>query len=138
MGSGNTKAIVLEARDAETVKPETAAKPPTRASHKKRDPDMPVMDARLYNWLPPRAQNIDDDREALRSLFQECNGEKWYIKIGWKTYNEPERWYGISVDRERVRGLTLPNNELKGTIPREVGSLVKLKALNVRHDEEYG
>jgi hypothetical protein len=65
-------------------------------------------------WLPSRSQNMDEDREALRTLFHNCNGEKWYIKIGWKTYDDPARWFGVKVDRQRVRSLELPSNELTG------------------------
>lgn len=60
---------------------------------------------------------MDEDREALRTIFNTCQGEKWYIKIGWKTYDDPARWYGITVDKHRIRGIDLPNNEIKGVWP---------------------
>lgn len=65
-------------------------------------------------WLPPRSQNMEDDREALKLMFQNCNGKKWYIKIGWKTYDDPTKWYGVKVDRQRVRSLELPGNDVTG------------------------
>ena len=126
----------------------TLDKRPTTSSQaslkKKADEheDKPVMDLRLYNWLPHRAQNIDEDREALRTIFTGCDGEKWYIKIGWKTYDDPARWFGVSVERTkgapRVRGLDLKSNELVGKIPRELGSLVKLKTLNLEGNSLTG
>lgn len=68
------------------------------------------------------------------SLMELCR--QWYIKLGWKTYDDPSRWFGVAVTKQghqfRVRGLELKNNELKGQIPRELGSLVKLKTLDVR------
>ena len=106
-----------------------------RGEKQKTVADVPIMDARLYNWLPPRAKDIDEDREVLRTIFNQTDGEKWYIKIGWKTYDDPSRWYGVTVERShgapRVRGVDLKDNELKGKIPRELGSLVKLKTLNL-------
>jgi len=83
-----------------------------------KDGDAPVMDRRLYDWLPPPAEDIDGDRDAARTIFFNCDGEKWYIKIGWKTYDDPARWYGVTVEKihhhPRVRGLELKGNELKG------------------------
>ena len=54
--------------------------------------DVPLMDARLYNWLPKRAKDIEEDAVALKNMFADCDGEKWYIKIGWKTYDDPSRY----------------------------------------------
>jgi Leucine-rich repeat (LRR) protein len=116
---------------------------PRGCKPKKGDPeDLPMMDARLYNWLPPRAKDLDDDRVALRTLFAHTDGEKWYIKIGWKTYDDPSRWFGVSVEKSRgnprIRGLDLKSNELKGKIPRELGSLIKLKTLHLEGNSLTG
>jgi hypothetical protein len=87
---------------------------------KKKGPgdDDPVMDRRLYDWLPPPARDIDGDREALQTLYSGCDGAKWYIKIGWKTYDDPAKWYGVAVEKvhhaPRVRGLELKGNTIKG------------------------
>mmetsp|Transcript_50296 Transcript_50296/g.64461 ORF Transcript_50296/g.64461 Transcript_50296/m.64461 type:complete len:319 (-) Transcript_50296:1183-2139(-) len=109
-------------------------RPQTSKKKDKEKDDVLVMDERLYYWLPPRAKDMDEDREALRTVFSNCDGEKWYIKIGWKTYDDPARWFGVKVDRNRVRSFELPQNELKGSIPREIGSLIKIKSLNLENN----
>lgn len=67
---------------------------------------------------------MEEDIVALRTLFNNCNGEKWYIKIGWKTYDDPARWFGVKVDRQRIRSLELPGNELKGMNSSFVNSTI--------------
>jgi len=46
---------------------------------------------KTIQWLPPRAQSIDEDSVALKTIFTTCEGEKWYIKIGWKTYDDRKK-----------------------------------------------
>ena len=104
------------------------------------------IDWRLMQWLPPRASSIDDDAEALRELYRHKkledgrpSGEEWFIKVGWKTFpKDPSRWFGVKVDKGRVRGLTLRSNDLQGPIPREIGSLVKLETLDLSDNKLTG
>ena len=107
--------VALLVGKAKGKDPEKTAKKSTK---KDAGDDDPVMDRRLFDWLPPPAKDIDSDRDALKNMFTGCDGEKWYIKIGWKTYDDPSRWFGVTVDKvhhmPRVRGLTLKGNELKG------------------------
>ncbi|CAN0387926.1 unnamed protein product [Pylaiella littoralis] len=67
------------------------------------------------------------DRYALRVLFRMAGGEEWREKLNWNTDAELSTWHGVTVnDQGRVVKLDLGNNNLRGTIPRELGKLTAL------------
>ncbi|CAN0318403.1 unnamed protein product, partial [Ectocarpus fasciculatus] len=71
------------------------------------------------------------DRAALLALFRSTRGSGWKNSNNWNTTAPLSEWHGVRVDGEgRVVKLLLNDNNLQGTIPRELGTLATLQKLN--------
>ncbi|CAM9663634.1 unnamed protein product [Scytosiphon promiscuus] len=72
------------------------------------------------------------DRAALVALFRCSGGSNWRQKKNWDTTEKVSAWYGVDVDEGgRVVGLQLPNNNLQGSIPKELAELSELRILRL-------
>ncbi len=70
----------------------------------------------------------EKDREALIALYNAWDGDNWTRNDNWCSDKPLSEWYGVGVDNGVV-DLSLPNNNLKGTIPHEIGDLQNLRSL---------
>ncbi|MBD1911721.1 MULTISPECIES: DUF4347 domain-containing protein [unclassified Leptolyngbya] len=80
------------------------------------------------------------DYAALKALYENTGGANWTNKKGWKDWdfssNTPpdmsvvSHWRGVTVTGDRVVALSLPNNNLSGTIPPELGNLSNLTSIS--------
>lgn len=63
--------------------------------------------------------------EALVALYNSANGPNWKRNDGWLRTNNPCNWYGVNCQMilGKVIHLMLPNNNLFGTLPKELGNL---------------
>ncbi len=83
--------------------------------------------------------SLDPDRAVLLSLFEATGGPDWENSANWGTDAPLGDWYGVQADVEgRVTELALPDNNLKGPIPAELGSLARLTALDVSRNGLLG
>jgi len=93
----------------------------------------------------------DDDYLALRALYLNTSGDYWLDRTGWPNaaffYANPTRpvgldvstWYGVNVDFNGcVIELLLFSNDLKGTIPSEIGLMTNLISLHLYNNELTG
>ncbi|MGE5342807.1 MAG: hypothetical protein ACM3SY_15140 [Candidatus Omnitrophota bacterium] len=81
------------------------------------------------------------EREALIALFNNTNGYGWTDKTGWKDaplhtdgFAMPgtERyWFGVKIFGDHVIQIYLRSNNLKGTIPYQLGNLSNLGNLDL-------
>ncbi len=80
------------------------------------------------------------DRAALMALHEDTGGERWTDRSGWLdppadvvafTAEALEAWFGVSVDSGRVVALTLPHNNVEGTLPEALGDLTALEQLHL-------
>ena len=72
------------------------------------------------------------DRESLESLYTATGGPEWTNNENWLTDAPLDQWYGIDVDDEnRVTGISLPSNNLAGSIPAELGNLANLTTVRL-------
>ncbi len=82
----------------------------------------------------------DDDYAALCLLYNALNGEVW-TKL-WKINNSAitaTAWPGVTFNTEgRVTAISLPNNNLAGTLPTEGFSLPYLETLNLSSNDIKG
>ena len=86
---------------------------------------------------PPPGESLA--REVLTLLYGELDGPDWNRSDNWVTDQPPGSWYGVTTDSEgNVTGLHLPNNELAGSIPRELGKLRHLEILNLAGNSLWG
>ena len=70
------------------------------------------------------------DRAALVALYEATDGPNWEDNRYWLTDAPLEAWHGVSADRwGRVTELSLSSNGLRGSLPREIGSLSRLTRL---------
>ena len=72
------------------------------------------------------------DREALISFYHKTNGPEWSNSTNWLTDEPLDAWYGVDTDSNgEVSGLKLGDNNLEGSIPRELGQLGRLQSLQL-------
>lgn len=68
---------------------------------------------------------------SLESIFYKTQGINWATQSGWLTEPDPCEWYGLSCSDGIVTGLSLPENNLAGDIPEELGQLTTLASLDL-------
>ncbi|MBN1183826.1 MAG: T9SS type A sorting domain-containing protein [Bacteroidales bacterium] len=73
------------------------------------------------------------DSLALVALYDSTNGSSWTINTGWKT-DTLGAWYGIKLKNGRVVEIGLNENNLNGTIPKQIGGLDSLERLILNHN----
>jgi parallel beta-helix repeat protein len=67
--------------------------------------------------------------KALIALYDSTDGENWLDNTGWNVTNSPCSWYGVSCRSKHVTGLSLGNNNLKGSISAKFLKLKNLESL---------
>ena len=72
------------------------------------------------------------DRQVLEALYHATGGPDWKDRTHWLS-NEPlSKWHGVETDESgRVTSLDLGQNQLRGTIPTELGGLASLQTLSL-------
>ena len=79
------------------------------------------------------------DRAALIALYNASDGDNWRNNTNWLTDSPLNEWHGVSTDEDgRVTELDLPENNLSGHIPPEIGNLVELTYLILRSNRLTG
>ena len=115
----------------EPMHPPGAAKPynidhTSIPEEKTRQPDAP---ASIY------CVNVTEiptsECEALVVLYTTTDGDNWTENTDWLVTNTPCSWFGITCESNNVLDLSLPNNNLVGSIPTELGDLSALEQLNL-------
>jgi Leucine-rich repeat (LRR) protein len=94
--------------------------------------------------IPPQ------ERAALIALYNSTDGDNWFDNSGWKTPPLDEdgfalpgtenSWKGITCDEGNttVINIVLVDNNLKGTLPPELGNLANLWALHLSLNQLSG
>jgi len=76
--------------------------------------------------------------EALVSLYTATNGDQWNDAAGWLVETNPSNWLGVTVEDGHVSRLSLPANQLQGSLPSQIGALTYLTELNFRDNQLSG
>ena len=80
------------------------------------------------------------DFEALKNLYNATNGGAW--KKGWRISNNAitaAAWPGVTFDEEgNVTAISLPDNNIAGTLPTEGSALPHLTSLNLSRNPLKG
>jgi Leucine-rich repeat (LRR) protein len=80
--------------------------------------------------LPAVAQIPPAERDALIALHDSTNGAEWTNRAGWLGAAGTEcSWYGVACSGGRVSSISLPSNQLQGSLPPEMGALSGLQDL---------
>ncbi len=78
-----------------------------------------------------KVSSLERDRESLRALYQATNGPEWTNNTNWDDNPNVITWEGVIVGENRVIGLRLPGNNLRGEIPNELLDIVNLEFLDL-------
>ncbi len=84
--------------------------------------------------LPAIAQVSPEERAALVSFYHGTNGSKWYSSQNWLEGDPCEdEWKGIFCNdaKNKVTGISLIQNNLSGSLPKEIGILSNLTLLQL-------
>ncbi|WP_052958674.1 leucine-rich repeat domain-containing protein [Maribacter thermophilus] len=80
--------------------------------------------------ITEKTTSTNTDRDALVAFYNATNGDNWTTP--WDLSADISTWYGVTLNSEnRVRYLVLPDNNLTGTIPSEIGDLTYLEDFNL-------
>ena len=89
--------------------------------------------AGFQQWLGNVSDKIGDncanrDRDALVALYNATDGANWHNNTNWLSDQPVGEWYGIDTDKNgNVDVMLLQNNNLRGTIPAEMGDFANLR-----------
>ena len=75
---------------------------------------------------------------ALIALYDSTNGPDWTTNDGWKATDTPCQWPGVTCANGTVTAIDLPNNNLVGDIPDQIGALINLEELNLNDNQISG
>lgn len=79
-------------------------------------------------------QEKEDERlySILMSFYNATGGDKWTNNTNWGSEKPFNEWYGLTTnDQGQITSLALPNNNLTGYIPNEIGELTTLTWLAI-------
>ena len=72
------------------------------------------------------------DREALVALYHATDGANWHNNTNWLSNQPVSEWNGIETDTNgNVSKILLRANNLRGSIPAEIGDFANLKVLQL-------
>jgi Leucine-rich repeat (LRR) protein len=81
----------------------------------------------------------ESDSLALVALYDSTNGPGWTVSDGWLQTGQPvSTWYGVMVVSDVVVALELPDNNLTGVIPPQLGDLTNLVTLDLSTNQLTG
>lgn len=75
---------------------------------------------------------------ALIAFYGSTDGSNWDKNEGWLQTNTPCSWFGVTCSGDHVIYLQLPNNNLNGSLPAELGHLSDLKSLDLEENALTG
>ena len=80
-----------------------------------------------------------DDRAVLVAFYNATDGANWTNKENWLSAAPVGEWYGVTTDGDgRVSRLSLPENNLRGPLPRVLGRLTNLSSLGLGWNQLTG
>ena len=98
----------------------------------------------VQGWNPvgftaTTAGDAATDRAALVALYNATDGANWLNNGNWLSNAPMGVWHGVTTDSDgRVTHLNLPNNQLTGEIPAELGNLTNLTHLDLPYNQLTG
>ena len=88
-----------------------------------------------------QGQDHAGDRAALVALYRAAGGSDWIDRTNWLSGEPLRTWFGVRTEGGRVTSLDLcgpGGNNLRGTIPPELGTLGRLRDLRLSNNALTG
>jgi Leucine-rich repeat (LRR) protein len=82
------------------------------------------------------AQVSPKEKQALLDIYLETQGDQWFKP--WDVNTPVSEWQGITVEHDRVTGISLMFNNITGQLPASIGDLVHLKTLELSFNKIEG
>jgi prepilin-type N-terminal cleavage/methylation domain-containing protein len=134
VGSGSSQAIASNVQPGEEIvyemyEPALTGPIPTNAPA----PVAPVMPALNNSNLSicDGTGTTPTQCESLIRFYDSTNGDAWTDNTDWTETNTPCSWFGVTCSAGNVDSVSLPNNNLTGSLPTEIGNLTGLTTLNL-------
>ncbi len=93
-----------------------------------------LKDLKIYS---KSKTGIEQDSLALVALYNSTDGDNWTDNTNWLS-GLVDTWYGIHIEGNRVDQVDLADNNLIGSIPKEIGLLTALYYLNLSDNHLSG
>jgi len=78
------------------------------------------------------------DSLALVALYNATDGANWNNNTNWLSSEPISSWYGVTVSGDRVIKIQLSSNNLKGSLPSQIGNLSYLQELILPNNKISG
>jgi len=79
------------------------------------------------------------DRVVIASLFAAWEGRDWKDSTNWLSSSSVCAWYAVGCDEDdRITSLSLPNNNIRGSLETRLALLQDLKTLDMTHNRVSG
>lgn len=79
-----------------------------------------------------------EECEALLAIYHATGGDDWTFSTHWGSEDDPSLWHGVTISEGQVTRLNLPDNNLTGSLPVQVGNLRHLTEFNLRENRLSG
>lgn len=91
--------------------------------------------------LAAKAQVPQIEHDALVALYNATDGLNWSNNSNWEDFVEGTEctWFGVTCTvNSTVSGISMPGNNLQGSLPVEIGDFSDLFTLNLRNNQLTG
>ena len=96
-------------------------------------------DDRAATPLPTPNPDLPLETLALIAFYDATDGTNWKVNSNWRTDSPVSTWFGVQTDAQgRVTHLELPDNNLSGHVPAEIGHLKELQHVILYGNELTG
>ncbi len=99
-----------------------------------------------FRQLGKNAPSFEEQKVALKSLYESTNGDGWINHSNWLTDKPVNQWHGVNNDQwggdsiigNYVLSLQLQSNLMIGQIPSDFHQLMWIPSLNIEGNGLYG